>query len=228
MAITYDIEGVHYPSQASLEREVKAYLRGMPRDRAIASSFLKEIVNTLHPDVLRSVHKSDGEFRLLTWREQQRLGMQTAEQFRGGELMQTFFTPLDRWQDVTVYPWKRPPPRAQVVAALRAKASAYIPKPIPADQCSAAGCTAWWYDLEYHHISPTFAQIVEQAMTYVTEEEIAFLFGYDKFADGCYTLADFIDDDHPAVQLIRRYHQFNESAWLCKAHHAEVTHGNAA
>ena len=88
--------------------------------------------------------------------------------------MQTFFIPLGRWQDVTVYPWKRPPPRAQVVAALRAKASGYIPKPTPADQCRAAGCTTWWYDLEYHHVRPTFAEIVEQAMTCVTEEEISF------------------------------------------------------
>ena len=83
MAITYDLEGVHYASQASLERAVKAYLRSMPRDRTIASSFLKEIVNTLHPDVVRSVHEfGRGVSASLTWREQQRMGLQTAEQFR--------------------------------------------------------------------------------------------------------------------------------------------------
>src|SRR5574343_368779 len=123
MRIAYSINGREFPSQMALEKAIKQELKTMPRDTVVANDFLREVVNTLHPDVLQSGNKSDGRFRLLSWQEQRKLGMKTAEQYRGGELMQTYFIPLDRWQDVTVYPWRRPPARSQVVQALRSKAS---------------------------------------------------------------------------------------------------------
>jgi len=222
-AIQYDLAGKHFNSQAALERAVKEYLRQAPRNTEFKSRFLRDIVNTLHPDVLRSPYRSTGDFRILTWEEQCRRGLPTAEQWRGGILVETFFRGLDRWQDVTVYPWKHPSIEQQFIQALRAKANAFIPSPGLFDRCAEPGCSASGFDLEYHHISPPFNEMVQEALRLISAEERENRFGYDKFAEGTCSLADFIPDDHPAVLLLAQLHRGNSWVWLCPKHHKERT-----
>ena len=220
-AISYDLAGRHFATQTELERTVKEHLKICPRNTPFRSLLLEAIVNELHPEVLASPHRSTGKFRILTWQEQERMGMDTAKQFRGGVLVETYFEPLGRWQDVTVYPWRQTSHKVAIKNALRLKVNmmGLIPLPDNDARCAETGCTYAGFDLEYHHLSPTFDEMVNKAMEMVTPEEIDTRFGYDKFAEGKCSEADFIPDDHPAVLMLREMHQDNEWVWLCPFHH---------
>lgn len=223
MAVTYDLAGAHFSSQAELERAVKAILKTVPRDEVFGVPLLTAIVNTLHPEVIKAGQHSDGRFQLLTWRKQAKMGLQTAQDFRGGELMISYFQPLNRWQDVTVYPWKRPSNTQRLKDALRLKASKIIPHPTASTRCESMGCTCRGYDLEYHHVSPTFQTILQECLTLFSPEEVSDLFGYNKFRAGTFTLADFIPDSHLAVKRMGELHRNAEFQWLCVYHHGLAT-----
>lgn len=216
--IEYDLAGRHFDSQKELEQTVKSYLANAPRDSEFQSRFLRDIVNTLHREVLQSPHRSTGDFRILTYQEQRRLGLATAEQWRGGIMVQTYFVPLNRWQDVTVYPWKRASIDRQLIDALRAKANTFIPHPSLLDRCEAEGCTDST-GLQYHHVDPEFKDMARQALALISDKEKQGRFGYDKFARGKFSLADFIPDEHPSVRLLKTLHQGNKWMWLCREHH---------
>lgn len=220
--IEYDVNGIHYPSQAALERDVKAHIKAAPRDRVFHDDFLKAIVNTLHDEVIETGEHSSGDFELLTWNEQSFRGMRTAVDYRGGELMTSFFERCRRWESVTVYPWRRASNRQQVIEALRAKMSPFIPKPTTRNHCAIGGCDARWHDLQYHHEKPTFAEMVEQAMLLISEQEIATRFGYNKFTPGTNSVADFIPAYHPAIIYLIKAHQTSIWKWLCPLHHNGV------
>ena len=217
--IEYDIGGVHYPSQAALEREVKAHIKASPRNRVFHDDLFMAVVNTLHDEVVEAGEHSSGDFELLTWNEQNFRGMKTCVAYRGGELMTTFFQRCRRWGSVTVYPWRRASNRQQVVEALREKISPIIPKPTTRNHCATIGCDAQWFDLQYHHVKPTFAEMVEQAMLLISEQEIATRFGYNKFTPGTYSVADFIPAYHPAIVYLLNAHKTSSWAWLCPIHH---------
>lgn len=215
----YTIDGIYFPTQSALEREVKERLKLKPRNRVFRDSLFRAVVNELHPDVVRVGEQSTGEFEVLTCAEQMRRRLQTAMQYRGGVLVMTHFARCNRWLDVTLYPWRRGSHRGDIVDALRNKVNSLLPKPGPEDRCVIWGCDADWHTLEYHHLEPTFKAIVEGAMAYVSDEEIETRFGYDKFKPGTFSIADFIPDDHPAVLYLVEQHKRNTWQWLCATHH---------
>jgi len=215
----YTIDGVYFPSQSALEREVKARLKDKPRNRIFRDSLFQAIVNELHPDVVRVGERSTGEFEVVTYAEQARRRMQTASQYRGGVIVMTHFARCDRWLDVTLYPWRQGTHQGDIACALRNKVNSILPRPGPGDHCTIMGCDADWRTLEYHHLEPTFKAIVESAMAYVSEKEIETRFDYDKFRPGTFSIADFIPDTHPAVLFLIEQHQHNTWQWLCAAHH---------
>ncbi len=230
MAKQYDLAGVHFESQSALERAVKEYLRDTaPKDRVFKSRFLRDIVNTLHPAVIAESQRSTGEFEFLTYYEQVRRNLPYADLYRGGPVMITFFEPLHDWRDVTVYPWRKRTknPRTEIAEALRAKIAATLPVPTPKDRCATPGCSVTGFGLRYHHVEPSFAQIAEECLEMMTEEEIRTLFGYGKFLPGIYCVADCIPDDHPAVVHLFQAHEHNEWIWLCDRHHM-MMHSRAA
>ena len=50
-----------------------------------------------------------------------------------------------------------------------------------ADACAVCGTAE---GLEYDHVTPTFAQIVDECLALMSPEDIATKFGYDKFQPG--------------------------------------------
>ena len=172
---------------------------------------------------LASGQRSTGEFLYLTYGEQLRRGMPTAEDYRGGKVLITKFTPLDDWRDCTVYPWRKGSNEGIVKRALRIRSNAFLPSPRPTDCCAVPRCQAGYINLQYHHIKPTFDDIVDQAILLVTPEEIVCLFGYNKFLKGTYNVADFIPDIHPVLEFLYQAHRGNEFAWLCPMHHDLAT-----
>lgn len=226
----YDLAGVHFESQTALEKAVKEYLRNTaPKDHVFKSRFLRDIVNTLHPGVIAAGQRSTGEFEFLTHHEQVRRNLPFADMYRGGPVMTTFFEPLHDWRDVTVYPWRKhtASPRTEIAGALRIKIAANLPVPSQSDRCAIPGCFVTGFGLRYHHIRPSFAEIVDECLELMTEEEISTMFGYSKFLPGINCVADCIPDDHPAVIHLYEAHDGNEWAWLCDRHHAEM-HERAA
>jgi len=223
--IAYTVAGRTFPTQASLETEIKFHLAHALRDTVFIDALFRDIVNTYHPEVVAAGQRSDGRFEYLTWHERARRGMQTARDYRGGGVIMTYFEPLGEWRDVTVYPWRRPKPKQDIIRALRAKAAAFVPSPGPRDCCAHSGCLVRGAGLTYHHVSPTFAEMAESAFLLVSQQEHAARFGYDKFAKGTFSIADFISNDHPAVLYLEAAHRHNDWQWLCTEHHRAVTHG---
>jgi len=218
-AITYDIAGVHFASQTELAKRVKEELAKRPRDVVFLSRFFRDIVNQHHPEVIAAGQESTGEFEILTWGEQERRGMKTARKFRGGIVVRSRFMPLDQWQDVTVYPWRRGTFRGACAEALREKMNQRLPSPTDLDKCAVTRCPQRGRRLEYHHITPTFATMFAQVWPLITEEERATRFEYNKFKKGAVSLEDFIPDDHPAILALAALHESNTWQWLCRQHH---------
>ncbi len=221
----YTVAGRLFHTQTALEQEIKFHLAHAMRDTVFVDILFRDIVNGYHPEVIAAGQKSDGRFEYLSYNEQVRRQMRSAVAYRGGPLMTAYFEPLGEWRDVTVYPWRNPGPRGEVRAALRAKSSAFIPSPTDFDLCSAPGCAATGFQLQYHHVTPTFAAIVTRALTLVSEEEVAGRFGYQKFIPGAWScdVSDFIPDDHPAVQSLAQAHKANKWCWLCRDHHQALS-----
>ena len=224
MAKTYDLAGQYFTTQKALEATVKEIIRGLQMDTVFKNDLLREIVNTLHQDVKDSGQRSTGEFEFVSWQEQEARGLAYSKMFRGGPVMMTRFEPLGEWRDVTVYPWRRQKPKAAISAALRVKATSVLPFPPPDARCSYPGCSAN-YHLHYHHVAPTFEQILEECLPLVSTEEMESLFGYSKFAPGVFDVSDCIPNDHPAVLRLIELHKTNEWAWLCEYHHVMSHHG---
>ena len=222
-AIEYDLAGVHFPTQTALAQAVKQRLAVAPLNVPFQSRLFRDIVNTLHPDVIAAQQRSTGDFIFLTWGEQRRRGMQTAQMFNGGKLLITRFEPLGEWRDVTVYPWKKRKRRAELVDVLRLKTNELLPRPTDDDYCAYPGCDRHGFDLVYHHIDPDFRTIAQECLPYFTDKEQSTLFGYSKFSPGVVTPADCVPADHLVIHRLAEIHSCNKWAWLCTAHHV-ATH----
>ena len=230
MAKTYDLAGQYFTTQKALEATVKEIIRSLQMDTVFRNDLLREIVNTLHPEVMQSGQQSDGRFEYLSWREQVRRKLPYAEMYRGGPVMTSFFVPLGDWRDVTVYPWRKNiyEPRTQLVAALRVKAAPMQPRPTLSDKCAYPGCRANGYALHYHHLAPTFAEMVDECMALISNKEQSTLFGYSKFAPGILEVSDCIPDNHPAIARLKKLHESNSWIWLCHQHHDQAHNGGVA
>lgn len=221
-AKAYRLGDMEFKRQRDLEEEVKRHLNAQPLNREFHDDFLALVVNELHDEVKAAGQRSTGRFIYLDFEEQVRRGMPTAARFRGGKLLMTYFEPLGDWRDVTVYPWRKPDPKREIKAALREIIAPYLPRPTVKDACAVSGCGARGFDLEYEHVDPTFDAIAEACLSLMSEEEIRTRFGYNKFAPGALTVADFIPRDHPAVRCLVEAHGRNKWVWLCKRHHRKV------
>jgi hypothetical protein len=138
-------------------------------------------------------------------------------QLQGFNCFEAFFTPIDRWQDVTTYPWRRGTPDAELKQALRTK-FAQLAKPSPGwcDVCAHCGATG---PLDYDHVQPTFDEIAHACLVLLSPEERSTRFGYDKFAPDTLSVADFMPDHHPVVRALLVAHETNVWQWLCRPCH---------
>jgi len=212
----YVINGETFPSQKELDQRVKEIVRSAPRNVVFQSDLLAGVVNEYHPEVRAAGQQSTGYFEVLDWSEQRRRGMDTAERFRGGHVVMTYFEPLHDWRDVTVHPWRKGSARSDVKRALREKIAGYLPRPQAWTACAKCGTGV---GLEYEHVTPTFNAIANQCLDLMSEAEIESRFGYNKFVSGRDELCHLLPDDHPAVARLFEAHETNEWLWLCKTCH---------
>lgn len=225
-AKTYTVLGVLYPRQVDLEAAVKSALNRHPKNVRFVDPFLAAVVNEHHPEVKIAGQRATGQFEYLDFQEQLRRGLDSAQRFRGGNLLMGFFKPLDEWRDVTVYPWRgQGNHRQDIKLALREILAPLLPKPAPCDRCTYLGCRASGSAVEYHHVSPTFDAIAEACLGLMAPEEISTRFGYSKFVRGRDDLFRCLPSDHPAVTFLLQSHTSNQWEWLCKAHHRNVGTG---
>ena len=223
MALTFDLDGLHFASRKALEAAVKHELQSCVTNQHFRNRLLEAVINELHPDVVAAGQKAT-MLEYITWHEQKRRGIHTSEQFRGGHLMTAYFEPLGEWRDVTVYPWRKGSNRQKIKKAFRLIIAIHIPRPKPSDTCDVPDCAASWKKLEYHHLDPTFDEIVNECIDQCSQTEIETLFGYNKFnhPPDTYSVADVIPDDHPAVRHLVNRHQVNQWVWRCAYHHRGV------
>lgn len=220
---SYTVAGRSFTTQGALESETRRALNSHPMNVEFLDPFLMAVVNELHHEVIAAGQRVV-RFRYLDFAEQQRQGRDTAERFRGGNLLEGFFEPINEWRDVTVYPWRRPSAEIEVKIALREKAAAFIPHPTDSDRCAIDGCDATGSALEYDHVAPTFDQMARECIgRCTTQEEVETRFGYSKFSPSRpVTVADCIPSDHPCVAMLREMHARNEWRWVCARHHRNV------
>ena len=179
-------------------------------------------MNELHPDVVARGYTATA-FCERSWRFQ---SARVRAQLQGGTLFEAFFRELGRWQDVTTYPWRRPPIVHEIKQALRTKFAILIrPGARAGDACAVCGATDF---LEYDHLEPTFEELAQECLARMSPHEITTRFGYDKFAAQTISLADFLPDRHSAVLHLVARHRDNRWQWLCVPHHREKTAGARA
>ena len=215
------IAGRCFATRKDADEAVKSELNRLPIDEVCESTFLQAVVNEHHPDVIAAGQRSDGRFRYLSPGAVAEFDPARAKEIRGGKMLVTYFTPVGRWEDVTVYPWRKSiDPSKEIIRALREKAP--VPLASEMDQCAHEGCKTPWYALEYDHVSPTFKEIAAEAMSLMTAGEIASRFGYSKFSPSRRHLSRCIPDDHPAIIALAQFHERNEWRWVCPRHHRNV------
>lgn len=222
MAKPYVIAGELFPTQAELERRVKEHLNSHPVNDVFGDPFLRNVINTLHEEVRAAGQHCSGVFEYLTWEEQLRRGLDSADRYRGGCLLRCWFEPLGDWRDVTAYPWRKSKPEQEIKRALREKIAFFLPRPQTSDRCHREGCRESGSALEYEHIRPTFNAIADECLALMAPEEIATRFGYSKFTPGRDELVHCIPNVHPAVVRLIALHEANEWEWLCSFHHRGV------
>lgn len=216
------IAGVEYPRQMDADKAVKAALNSHSTDVPFFDSFLAAVINEHHDEVRRAGQRATGNFMYLTPRGMAMFDPDRVAELRGGKVVMALFTPCDRWEDVTVYPWRKGNTRSKIASDLREKIARHLPHPSARDTCSCATCSADWRTLEYDHVTPTFAEMVDEVIKLMTEEEVESRFGYSKFTPGKQTASRLIPDDHPAFVRLLRLHDTNEWRWVCPLHHRNV------
>ena len=186
-------------------------------DVVFTDPFIAEVINTMHPDVVRRGYTAVW-FRETSWVHQPQ---RVRDQLQGCTCFMAYFTPIHRWQDVTTYPWRRGSPTVELKTALRTKWGMLArPQGHPDDACVVCGVRT---GLEYDHVDPTFDEITVECLALMTADEKDTLFGYDKFQPETISVADFIPDTHPAVLHLLACHRSNVWQWLCRDHHRAKT-----
>lgn len=219
----YEVAGLVFPTQSSLETEIKRRLNSHPINREFEDQFMAAVVNAYHPEVIAAGQRTTGLFQYLDFGEQVRRNLDSATRHRGGKLLMSFFDPLSDWRDCTVYPWRgQGNHRRDIKNALREKINQFLPHPKLTDRCARQPCDATGAQLEYQHIEPTFNEIAEACMELMTEQEIETRFGYSKFKAGFGDVCNLLPPLHPAVKRLLDLHIFNEWEWLCAYHHRGV------
>lgn len=217
----YEFAGHRFSSQQILDKVVTLTQQTHRLDEEFQDPILLAVINNLHPDVIKTRQQAT-KIRILSYSKQVELGLPTADMYRGGVLVTAWFEPSRMWRPVTLRPWRTTGKRQRVKQALRAILSPWLPKPTALDKCAVPGCGARGFDLEYHHLSPTFAEIANDCLELVSDQEIDSLFGYSKFGQDGSSLAECIPRNHAATTLLFDKHQNNQWCWLCKFHHRGV------
>lgn len=218
----YVVGGEVFPSLHALASTIAQRRLAHAHDTEYFDPFLAEVVNELHPDVVARGYTATA-FCERSWRFQ---SARVRAQLQGGTLFEAFFRELGRWQDVTTYPWRRPPIVHEIKQALRTKFAILIrPGARAGDACAVCGATDF---LEYDHLEPTFEELAQECLARMSPHEITTRFGYDKFAAQTISLADFLPDRHSAVLHLVARHRDNRWQWLCVPHHREKTAGARA
>lgn len=212
----YFVQGQSFSNLGTLAEAVGLRRIEYGQDVEFEDPFIAEVVNTMHPDVVRRGYTAI-RFRDTSWSFQPPA---VRAQLAGFNVFMGYFLPISRWQDISTYPWRRGGPTADLKAALRAKwAMLAKPRPTALDVCTCGSGES----LEYDHVSPTFDEIAVACLAFMTAEERATRFGYDKFCPDTISVSDFIPDDHPAVRRLLAQHQQNLWQWLCRACHQAKT-----
>jgi hypothetical protein len=216
------IGGVKFARQSDADAAVKAKLSAAPRDTPFHDVFLAQVVNEHHYEVRAAGQRATGLFKYLTPRGMAVHDPQRVKELRGGNLLMAYFTPAERWEDVTVYPWRRGNPKSNFSRDMREKIALQLPQPSSSDRCVADGCNADWQSLEYDHVTPTFSQMIDEIICLVSQDDIDGRFGYSKFSEGKQTPSRLIPDDHPAFVRLVDLHRDNKWRWVCPLHHRNV------
>lgn len=213
----YVVRGESFSSLEKLKKRVQEIRHSYPDNVEYYDPFLAEIVDTMHPSVVRN------GYRITRFRNTPKhlLPPSLQEQLLPSYpwLMMGLFEPIHQWQDVTLYPWLSKGVSQHIKEALRKIWEMRLrPAPTWDDSCARCGRVD---QLQYDHIVPSFNEIADACLKVVTQEERDTLFGYDKFEAGTMSLADFIlrDAARPVLLLLQESHRNNVWQWLCRDCH---------
>jgi hypothetical protein len=213
----YIVQGVAYTSLDALAAELSRRRDRHALDAVFDDAVIAEVINTMHPEIVTSAQTAL-RFRK---RSMETLPSWIRAQCPAVWRFEAFFVPLQRWQDVSAYPWRKPSVIADLKIALRAIFREHC-RPKIAEACAIDDCGRAEF-LEFDHIEPSFNEISNECIGLMTPDEIETKFGYDQFDPERMTLAAFIPLEHPAVMHMIATHRIGRFQWLCPEHHRAVT-----
>ncbi len=237
---SYDAGGRHFRTQKEFRQALQGALRSHPKNIEFEDTLLADAIQKYHKEVAKAglaiekfvyidaIEPPEFDREELLRRFAEKAGLK-----KWNNVLVAFFTGVG-WRDVTYQIWKTRDDsitmdqcKADIRVAFREIANGFLPRPTTTDRCAFEGCKAVPPTLQYQHDKPTFADIAEHCLSFMSQEEIRTRFGYVKFGPDPtkVSVSDFIPLDHAAIRYLREVHESNEWRWLCKKHHRRETYG---
>jgi len=201
-------------------RKVKSATGEKQEIEKFENKFLSALLNKYHSEIIKRNYKVT-KFKLLDWEGQIGEWEFCRDRFRGGIFVLGFFEPIMKWHGVTLYPHKRKETdiKQRLILSLRQKWSETAKKRDFKDRCEICGGN---YP-QLHHDSESFKKIVEECLTYFTQDELKNGIGEDWWLHE--SEADALPNNHPAVLKLHELHSFVKYKWLCYDCHKKTFKG---
>ena len=103
---TFEFGEWKFDSQTKLDNAIKMNFNFIPFNKEIDDEFILGVINNLHEDVKKRNLKCT-KLKVLSWDEQVGEWEWCRKRYRGGKMIIGFFSPINEWHGVTVYPHKR-------------------------------------------------------------------------------------------------------------------------
>ena len=200
-----------------LNTTIKYLLQECPYNIEFENKFFSCLINKYHKGMNKH-NLQVTKFKILDYNNQIGEWKFAQERYRGGILILGFFTPINKWHGVTVYPHKEKTERQRLVNALRQKLNETLKARNPDAKCEICGVS----NPQLHHNNITFKQIFEESVKNFSREEIDNGLNLNWWEHE--NEADALQDNHPAVLTMLKLHEIVEYKWLCYEHHKIKQH----
>lgn len=207
---SFEFNNYKFKSQKDLDNAIKTNLKFIPYNVEIVDDFLLSVINNLHEDVKRRKLKCS-KIKVLDWNGQIGKFEFCRNRFRGGIFVTGFFEPINEWHGVTLYPYKRSSNKIKnkLKLCLRQKWSEQAEQREPNAKCEICGASK----PQLHHDNITFNEIVNNCLSYFSDEELKNGIGDDWWWHE--SESDAIPNNHPAVTHMLELHKNVKYKWIC-------------
>jgi len=209
---SFDFGKWHFDSKTQLDNAIKTNLKFMPYNIEVENDFLLSVINNLHKEVKKRNFRCI-KLKILNFNNQIGEWSFAKKRFRGGILVLGYFTPMNQWHGVTVYPHQKSNVKQKLIQCLRQKWAEQAEVRKDSTRCNRCGEP----NPQLHHKNIPFKDIANECLNYFTKEELEKGIGDDWWWHE--SEADAIPNNHPAIVHMLSLHEKVEYEWLCYGCH---------